>query len=328
MDCLTYLIHNSQSGSAVASLNYKDKDMTLTLSMNGQSDQKITTGTLGVKYTSKSNKMDVEGTADFAADMGSNGYIKLNDVDKLVDTAADAYIESMAKQYEAYGQKLTPSDLKQAKKELLASINPMVEKINNRWIKFAADDKENETSAEQKCITDVFTKLQNDNSMRNELTNIYKDNKFVTVKEELGVKDGSYGYVLELNEDKAKSFGKNVKESAFMKELKKCNSSFGESSVDSITDSSEEPAVKDARFELWVSQWSHQITGVNFSGKNPDDTDASMKFNMTFDYKPVTGLSLPKDAIDSKELEKEFESLMMGGSSSTSTSATTVSSSV
>jgi hypothetical protein len=328
MDGFANLLSSSgQSGSVTGSFEYKSKDATVTVSMNGQSDQKIATGTISVKYASVSNKIDVEGSADFAGDIDSStGYIKLNDVDKLIDTAADAYVDSMAQQYETYGQKLTTAQKKEAKKEMLKAVDPIVKKINNRWIKFAADEKDSETSKEQKCVTDAYKKLQSDNAMRDELVKMYTDNKFVIVKEELGVKDGSYGYVLDLNKDKAEAFGKNVEKSAFVKELEKCSDSQPSEQIDSSLP--DEDAFKNPRFELWVSQWSHQITGVKFSGTNPDNSDETVKFEATADYSPVTDLSLPKDAVDSKELEKEFESLMMGGSSSTSTSSTNISASI
>lgn len=313
MDGFANLLKTTGQDSTIAgNVTYKDKDMSVVLTLDAKGDKDIATGTLNVKYTSTADDLDVEGSADFAADKDSNGYVKLNDVDKLIDVAADAYIDSMAVQYEAFGQTMTEAQKAEIKSELLRSIDPVVEKINNRWIKFDAS-QDDEQTAQQKCYTDAFEKLQSDDAMRNELTKAYGDNKFIEVKEELGLKDGSYGYVLDIDQDKLKAFGQNTKESAFAKEITKCDATLD--SVSEGTSEETDDLVKDGRFELWVSQWSHQITGVKFTGTNPDNEDASVVFDLKVDYAPVEDLELPKDAVDSKELQKEFESLMMDGDS-------------
>lgn len=289
---------SSTPGSVKMNATYKAGDTGISLSVDAKGNDKIADANLSFEYASVSQKIDLKSTANMVATEGGTVYIKLNNVRELAEKAVDAMIESSAAQYKEYGYNLTESQIAQQKKEALTQYEPVIAKIDNKWIKFSAD-KKSSTSEDQKCTSKALEKLRTDGAYRGEIGKVYADNKFVVVKEQLGMKDGSYGYVLELDQDKAKSFGKAAESTQFAKDLKKCS---GSTSSSSSSSTSSDDKFKNTRVELWVSQWSHQITGLKISTTYADTQSADLTFDMTIGYDKAGNISEPTDAIDSDTL--------------------------
>lgn len=307
--------------SGKATLVYTGKDTSVNVSFDGKRDEKIGTGTVTFKYDDKKNSTNLEGSADFAATVNGDGYIKINDLDKLAKTAIDAMVDSQVKYYQESGQALTQQQISQMKEQAYNEFKPTIDKINNKWIKFPADKSDGDTGEKQKCVSDTMKKLKADKAMRDELTKVYTANKFIIIKDELGVKDGSYGFRIDFDNAKAKSFGDAVEKTAFGKAIDKCVNPEGDSkSSDDLSSAGEtkkdDSPFKNSVFDVWISQWSHQITKVSLSGDMKDEDGASFKLDASMDYKPVTGLSEPKDAVDYKDLMDQEEAKTANGSSS------------
>ena len=312
-------VFQSQPRSMKATVNIENNEAMVKATIDAKSNDKIANGTMTASVTLKTQKQTFSGTMDFAGTADGNGYVKLNNVDTLANDIVNTMVDAQAEQYKAFGMKITDAEIKAQKQQVLAQMKPVIEKINNRWIKF--DTKANDdTSEQQKCITDAFKKLQSDKGMRDELAKAYGDNKFVNVKEQLGVKDGSYGYVLDFDSTKAKSFGDAAEKTSLFKELQKCDGfSSNSSSTNAVKDGNDDKV----RVELWVSQWSHQITALNVEGTDTsspsDETKISFKLNLG--YTNDNSVTLPKDAVDFKDLQKEFEQFNpMGSGAATSSS--------
>jgi len=315
-------VFQSQPRSVKGDMSLENNEASVKATVDIKSNDKIANGSLTMAVTIKTLKQTFNGKVDFAATADGNGYIKVNGIDALADQYADVVIRAQEQQYKAYGMTITESQKKELRKQLLAQTEPIIQKINNRWIKF--DTKANDdTSEQQKCITDAFKKLQSDKGMRDELAKAYGDNKFVNVKEQLGVKDGSYGYVLDFDSTKAKSFGDAAEKTSFFKELQKCD---GFSSNSSSTDAIKDDNNDNVRVELWVSQWSHQITALNIEGTDTstpsDETKISFKLNLG--YTKDDNVTEPKGAVDFMDLQKEFEQLDLMGTGSTTSSSVSI----
>lgn len=299
----------SQPGTVKASLSAENNDAKMNFALDMKGSDKIAAGTLTVDVLMKSQQLNFKVSADITATADGEGYLKLNDVDQLAGEIVDSIVDAQAKQYRAFGVKITEAQIKEQKNRVLAQLKPVIEKINNRWIKFTAKP-DDDASEQQKCLSDAFAKLQSDRGVSDELMKAYADNKFFSVKEQLGVKDGSYGFVLDFDEDKAHSFGKAAERSALFKELQKCEG-FSSGSSSTTPSRSGSDNVKDMHVELWVSQWSHQITSLKLSGTDTSSSTNPTKvsFDLTMDYEKVDGIEVPKDAVDFKELERELQQL-------------------
>ena len=185
----------------------------------------------------------------------------------------------------------------------------LVDKINNRWIKVTPKDldaeKGDEATNKAQCFSDTVKKLRTDKSLNGELTDLYKKQRFVTIKESLGMKDGNLGYKLDIDRNKAKEFVSGVEKTKFYAELKKCDSDF-KLDAEEITKAGESDITGDA--EVWVSQWAHELKQVKFNGSSKDGSSkGTFVFNPIFN-KPVN-ITTPTDALTVQELQKEIEAI-------------------
>lgn len=296
--------------SGKASLSYKTADSSFDLAVDAKRDDTLATGLLTVKY--KADTINLEGSANFAAAVSGDGYIKINDLDKLAKTAIDVMVDEQAKWAKESGFPLSEQEIADMKTKMYDEYKPTIDKINNKWVKFPADKSDKEEGKNQKCLADTMKKLKKDSKMRDELATVYKNNKFIVIKDELGVKNGSYGFSLDFDQKKANAFGRAVEKTAFAKEVEHCidpDAKDKDSNRDyesDDTDSESESPLKNEKYELWISQWSHQITAINAAADIKDGDKASIKFSLSVDYKAVTGLSVPKDSIDYKEVEESL----------------------
>lgn len=306
-------LFNNQPSSAQATMSSKNKEMDIDLSLDIKGNDKVATGTLVAKVAMKAQKLNLEGSVNVAATVDGDGYLKLNDVDKIADKAVDAILKAQMDQYKTYGMTITDSEIAAQKKMALAQFDPIIKKINNRWIKFSANNSGDSASKEQKCLTDAIQKIQSDKTMRDEFAKTYVDNKFINIKEQLGAKDGNYGFVLDFDKEKGKSFGNAVQATSFFKELDECQSispSRDSSAYDNLGGSS----ASNVRVELWVSQWSHQITSLSVAGTDASSGssgDTKVTFGINLGYENNGDVSAPTDAIKFEDLQKEIENMMM-----------------
>ncbi len=293
--------------STTVSVKTNDVQADITIAGHGNNDQSQAKVDLNIQAKGES-PIKLSTTAEVVATK-STLYFKLNNAKKAVDSAADAYVQSLADQYKTLGYELSQSEIDAQKEAMLSQIDPIVAKVDNRWMKYDVTTQTSDNK-EQKCVTDAVTKLQSDSKMQDELTDAYNKNRFVTVKENLGIKDGSYGYVLDLDRAKAKDFAKAAEDTSFGKSLKSCD---GSSSLMNESDSTDS-TVKDSRIELWVSQWSHKITGFKASGTDASDKENPTKLDLslTMKYGDAEKVTIPTDATDVKDVQKEIENLLGG----------------
>lgn len=311
-DGLVNVIKAKMTG-ATGTATIASEDVALTVDVTGKSSDNASALTADVKVKLKSgtlsgNEFDVTADSVFVKD--GTLYFRLSNLDKVFDAYLDAMFSSdtygsSADQYKAYAKSM---------------YSPILAKINNQWIKVSADDLKDidkDSSDDMKCLTDAFNKLRDDKNVSKEVADTYKANKFITIKEKLGTKDGSMGYLLDFDKDKAKQFGDALENTDFGKSVKDCTKDSSSSSSSSAAD---ETNIKNGRFEVWVSQWTHQITQVKASGEDADNAKNTFSFDLKPTYNKLETVDTPKDAKSIKELQSEIESLILSSASSSSSS--------
>jgi hypothetical protein len=192
--------------------------------------------------------------------------------------------------------------------ESQAIFDQLVAKIDDRWIKISADDMKQfseDTGTAQKCFNDTLKKFQNDKAAINEVATIYKKNKFLTIEQNLGIKNGSLGYTVKANDNAAKGFAKAFKDTRIFKSLHECDSSFTVDEDKAVD--SDKKSTSETRMELWVSQWSHEITKVTAVDETGPD-------KVSFVFEPVfnktVNVTVPEKAVTLNELKAEIETLI------------------
>jgi hypothetical protein len=298
----------------------EDVDLTVALKMNG--DEKDSSVTADVTITPKTEETKFLGDIKLGADavMASNGdvYFKMREVRPVIDKLIDTSIQMQVDMYETEGYEISKSELDSQRAEVAKSIDPVVDKIDNKWIKVTADDLRQDGEDVQACILDAVEKNNNDDAMRNQLIDTYKKNKFVRVDKELGVKDGNVGYELKIDDAAAEAFSKDIENTTFGSELKKCDETIFKDINEDVT-----PAIDDnvqVTTEVWITRWSHQLSAFKVAIEDKDDK-MSAKLDFGFVMNQSDEVVIPTDATSITELQDDIMELMSGAVGAESLSA-------
>lgn len=190
-------------------------------------------------------------------------------------------------------------------KEAQPLVDKLVAKVDNRWIKISASDLKDYSSDgadTMTCINNARDALRSDQSVRRELTNLYQKNPFVHVDENLGIKDGSLGYVVSPDEAKLKTFVSGLKNTAIYKKIHDCDNNFEINQDDFTTDD-----IKNQRVEIWLSQWQHEITRASVNQEDKDGTKTELSWLPTFDKE--VDIKIPNDTTTLSELQADIQDI-------------------
>lgn len=198
--------------------------------------------------------------------------------------------------------------------------------IEDQWVKVTVDDiKKNSDTAgsELECTINVMKKQNADSNKA--VATLYKNNPFIVVKESLGVKNNQLGYKLNIDETKAKEFGKSLEETQAFKDMKACSPS-----EDVLPDdlSTVDSAITDnTAYTVWIDQWSHELKSIQFTGESGSGSDKT-KYDGTVNiaYDPNAKVEIPTGVISFDEfmerLQEAFEPMVSGVQASAQTAAT------
>ena len=291
-DALTHAFKSeSVTGAGVVTLKTNDVNMKITFGMAGKDKDGRVDAKVNIDGTSDGEMISVDVTATLLA-KGDTFYFKLDNLQKTVDKLA-----------ESYG-------------EIPDYVDTIVKKVDGQWVSVKSSDYEDvskEVAKQQKCTTELVSNLSDNGDMKNELIDLYKENKILVIDEQLSAKDvggvGSLGYEISADTEAAKNFIKGLSDTEFGKELKKCDDSVD---FDEAADAIEEATKDDnsgttIKFELWASRFGHQITEVKTTIKD-DEASGSIVFNPMFNQ-DVT-IEAPSQAITMKQLQKDIENAM------------------
>jgi len=191
------------------------------------------------------------------------------------------------------------------------SVDKLVTKIDGTWVKISKDDLvrySESTSKSKTCVDEQLKKIKNDNKILAQIADIYRNNAFVIIDKNLGLKDGKFSYEVKLSVPVAKSFVAQIKTTDIYKSMVACDSSFAidENSIkDDAMDSSSNPNDK-ATLTVWVDYWSHQITKVEAKGNSGESTFLAT-LSPLFNQK-VT-IDTPQSSITLAELQSYIEEI-------------------
>lgn len=216
--------------------------------------------------------------------------------------------------------KQTLQDFEATNSELAAYgayIEPIIEKIDNRWVKVTKEDLKDFTSSEatiDACTTAVGN-LKLSKKDQSEVKKIFKQNQFIIVNEKMGSEsidgENSFHYKIDFNDQQAAGFAKQIIELPSMATVKKdcklseetLNNSLKNETAFGSTSNAKKPTV-----ELWVSKSSHRPTKFQVTS---NDSNLTLNFNaqIKLNAKDVT-IEKPTDAVSISDLQSEIEKLI------------------
>jgi hypothetical protein len=272
-------ITNKATGNA---LSPAAEGMKLTVDGKSATNTGELNAKLSMKYDGKSYEISGSGLMDKDANL----FIKINDVKKLITK----YAEENGGKYS----------------DLPSYMTAIVDKIDSKWIRIAAADIDEFSegySKKQKCVSDAMKKLETDKAATDEVIEIYKNNKFVVVKNKLPSENNSLGYSIDFDEAKSKSFMKGLNDSKIAKELQKCDEDFKyeEKTSSRSSDSDDKTTVTT---HVWVGRWNHQLTKLHVT-TDSEDSKGTIVFEPVFNQ--AITVEAPKEFVTFKELKTDVE---------------------
>jgi hypothetical protein len=292
-------------------LNAKTVDASGTYSSHGdKGDVALTfTGTAGyvegavasgvLKTTSEDHSvLSLDGS--FVASHEGDYYAKVNHLKALYDKVLQDFVNSLTKTKTTTDQmKAQQTKIAQMYETLFGSV---VTKVDGKWVKFSAQDVKNidpKLGSEYDCSVKVIKNLGNEKSKRDELAGDLQKNRFITIKKNLGSKNGESGFVVAINKAAATGFVKSLKTTQLYENLRACTT---DGKLDIDNDILNNLIPSGLRVEVWVDQLTHQLKSVYVSGTvSGKDSKVTIKSDITTKFDEKVKIDIPKGAIDFKD---------------------------
>lgn len=240
-------------------------------------------------------------------------YFKLDGVKKSVNIVIDQVIQSQlgsgAESHEKVAYMNSPEGKKmmeQVKQQALKQLQPVIDAVDGQWVKISPSDLSNLPSEDTACVFDSLKMIQTDADARKEVAKVYQDNAFLVIKGETEAKDGSKGYDIELDKDKAREFAKAAVDTKLGRKMKDCG---GELTADSMTGDSSKGSVDS--FRVWIA--NGELRSVELTQK-ADGAEAKI----AYDLQPgkTETIDVPSDTKTLTELVEELQDAFSDSSSS------------
>lgn len=189
-----------------------------------------------------------------------------------------------------------------------------LENIDNKWIKYSISDLKKQDSAQGKtaqCLLDAYKSYANDNAKKSELTDIYKKNPYLKISDKVQSKDGSYGYTVSVDAEVFKKFGEALSKSSAAKDFDDCAPTTLSSGGRTYSDASKK-LEDNTTVMLWVSQWSHELRGVDVTlddAKGPDSKNYKIESRTKLDFTKGVQTEVPSNTMSIEELTENLQGL-------------------
>lgn len=274
------------------------------------------TGSIRLK---DNTKIPFEGEAMYAPN--GDVYFRSSNLSKTIDTTVDTFINQMG------GSESTAQEKKTAKTTITNTINPLIKKIDNQWVKISLDDMQEynkDAKTQYECVQKVAKKIENDPQVANDIKKAYQANKLILVKESLGTVNGSMGYVIDVDKDAAKKFGEAIKNLPVSKEIVDClESDITQDDLEAAYDSEiQDDSKADSRVEVWFDQWDHSVTRINATSAASVGAKQSLTLDLKTTFNKPVEVTLPKDAMSLKDLQNEIKKIIDANGTSIDQQAT------
>lgn len=208
--------------------------------------------------------------------------------------------------------------------KLPAQAEKHLKKIDGKWAKYSLADarKQDKKSADQmQCAIDAYKKYSKDDKAKHQISSVYKKHPFIIIDKEVKSQNGNFGYDVSVDDDKAEAFWKDFRETSFAKSVESCVPNVSSSSSDTYKSAKKAKSKADATVTVWVSQWSHELRGVDVKATNlKTDSRSDKNYNVSaktvIDFSKGSQVAVPSDAISAEEwasaISQSFQSVAGG----------------
>lgn len=208
--------------------------------------------------------------------------------------------------------------------KLPAQAEKHLKKIDGKWAKYSLADvrKQDKKSADQlQCVIDAYKKYSKDDKAKHQISSVYKKHSFIIIDKEVKSQNGNFGYDVSVDDDKAEAFWKDFRETSFAKSVESCAPNVSSSSSDTYKSAKKAKSKADATMTVWVSQWSHELRGVDVKATNlKTDSHSDKNYNVSaktiIDFSKGSQVAVPSDAISAEEwartISQSFQSVAGG----------------
>lgn len=285
---------SAKSFSGKGSVHHKESGLETTLSFDGSIGYKEG-GVVTAKYNTK-NSNGSETAMDINGVMSPSGkiYLKANHLMDLYLIATKQDQTNMS-EFESLVNMQTISAF-----DFL--MRPIIEKIDDRWVKFGAEDMRMVDSTfgdEYECKHKVITSLQSDTDKLKQIAERYQQNKVIRVKETLPAQEGSVGYVINIDQTMLKNFMKSLQSTKFYTELQACSKNGMPPFDEDVADLDK---LSSSRTELWIDQMSRQLTRIKSTSTTSQGINKeSTTFDMKTKFNTPVKVTEPKDFVPFKD---------------------------
>lgn len=205
--------------------------------------------------------------------------------------------------------------------KLPAQAEKHLKKIDGKWVKYSLADarKQDKKSANQlQCVIDAYKKYSKDDKAKHQISSVYKKHPFIIIDKEVKSQNGNFGYDVSVDDDKAEAFWKDFRETSFAKSVESCAPNVSSSSSDTYKSAKKAKSKADATVTVWVSQWSHELRGVDVKATNlKTDSRSDKNYNVSaktvIDFSKGSQVAVPGDAISAEEwaraISQSFQSV-------------------
>ena len=205
--------------------------------------------------------------------------------------------------------------------KLPAQAEKHLKKIDGKWVKYSLADarKQDKKSANQlQCVIDAYKKYSKDDKAKHQISSVYKKHPFIIIDKEVKSQSGNFGYDVSVDDDKAEAFWKDFRETSFAKSVESCAPNVSSSSSDTYKSAKKAKSKADATMTVWVSQWSHELRGVDVKATNlKTDSRSDKNYNVSaktiIDFSKGSQVAVPGDAISAEEwaraISQSFQSV-------------------
>ncbi|MFO0970824.1 MAG: hypothetical protein U0520_00525 [Candidatus Saccharimonadales bacterium] len=201
-------------------------------------------------------------------------------------------------------------------------VNPIVAKVDNRWIKITKNDISKLSSAskdEVDTCTEALKSFKISKDDSKQLKKLFNENQFIVVSEKLknqtAANESSFHYKLDFNNAAAESFAKEVITLESFKTIKQ-DCELDEKKIAEGFKDAKDGVAKEASkpvVELWVGKKTRRPTKFRVSA---DDKDITVDFSSEFRFGAEDVLiERPKKSISVTDLKEEFERIMPSATS-------------
>ena len=208
--------------------------------------------------------------------------------------------------------------------KLPAQAEKHLKKIDGKWVKYSLADarKQDKKSANQlQCVIDAYKKYSKDDKAKHQISSVYKKHPFIIIDKEVKSQSGNFGYDVSVDDDKAEAFWKDFRETSFAKSVESCAPNVSSSSSDTYKSAKKAKSKADATMTVWISQWSHELRGVDVKAANlKTDSRSDKNYNVSaktvIDFSKGSQVAVPSDAISAEEwaraISQSFQSVAGG----------------